>query len=172
MKESNRIAFQKLEGNLSPGEMVVWQGSPNLQQGFWQCFWMLARMSFIVPIMGIVFMVKDNPSVPVLLMSAAGYISILLALAGIDAYTDRDVDYCLTNERVIKFKGGSIQKELAYDEVKTITCKESDDGSGFLLFMGGLEQPTSISVMGIGQFSTVVRNLPHELRQLALKSAE
>ncbi len=170
MKKLNRPAFQKLENSLSSNEKVLWTGSPDLSQGIWQCFWLLIRLTVIPMLIGILYMGTQKVSVTVACVTAVGYVFVILVLAAMDAYTDRDVDYCLTNLRVVKFKGGSIQKELPYDQVIALKIDESK-GKGFLMFVGGSPKMTSISVMGIDDVSKVCAALPQELLTMSQKGA-
>ena len=174
MKKLNRSALQRLESSLSSNETVLWTGSPDLSQGIWQCFWMLIRLTVIPVLIGILYLGLQKISVNVALAISVGYVFVILVLAAVDAYTDRDVDYCLTNVRVVKFKGGRIQKELAYDQVTSLTVDESE-GKGFLLFVGGpsnITPNTSISVMGIDDIARVCAALPKELLTMSQKGAK
>lgn len=174
MRKLNRSALLQLENSLSSNEKVLWTGSPDLSKGFWQCFWMLIRLSAVLPLLiGVLYLGLHKVSVNVACAISVGYVFLILVLAAVDAYTDRDVDYCLTNLRVVKFKGGRIQKELSYDQVTSMTVNESD-GKGYLLFVGGYSDTTpitSISVMGIDNIAKVCAALPNNLLTMSRKGA-
>ena len=173
MRKLNRSALLQLENSLSSNEKVLWTGSPDLSKGIWQCFWMLIRLTVIPVLIGICYLGLQKVSVNVACAISVGYVFLILVLAAVDAYTDRDVDYCLTNLRVVKFKGGRIQKELAYDRVTSLTVDESE-GKGYLLFVGGPSNTTpitSISVMGIDNIAKVCAALPKELLTMSQKGA-
>lgn len=164
--DSNSLKAIELEQN----ESIVYQGAPNLRQSIWHCYRVLFNVTFLFFLLGLAsafFLYHLEPS---LLSAILGiYMVALFLLSLIDAYTDRDVYYCITDRRVIKLKARKLQKQLRLEEITSITHKEKD-GQGFFIFSGtktGSGNLTAISVLGIDRVQTVYAALPVELKKIA-----
>lgn len=164
-KAANISAIQNI--NLAPGETVLFQGSPNTTTGLWHCYRFLFNLTWFLYLLGgAVAYLRYHVPVHWLVISSGAYLVLLYILSAIDAYTDRDVYFCLTNQRVIKLKGGKINKQLLYDEVTNVTHKEKD-GQGYFVFTGGEGGMTAISLLGIDRVSAVYAALPQEVKKIA-----
>lgn len=152
---------------LEPNETISYQGSPNLRQSVWHSFRILFKITFFLFLSGtaLAFFGYQVP----LYWAFGIYLVALVLLSLIDAYTDRNVFYCITNRRVIKLKAGKIEKQLRFDEIKNITHK-AKDGRGFFLFSGRSKEDTVISFLGIEHVSAVYAALPGDLKKIAEKS--
>lgn len=152
---------------LEPSESIIFQGAPNLRQSIWQCYRVLFNISWIFFVLsaGFAYFKYQIPML-ILEMSFGIYMVVLFLLSLIDAYTDRDVYYCITSSRVIKLKNGKIEKQLRFEEITSITHKQKD-GSGFFLFSGGPDDKTVISVLGIERVQAIYSALPPELKKKA-----
>ncbi len=152
---------------LEPNESIVFQGAPNLRQSIWHCYRILFNVSWIFFVLsaGFAYFKYQIPML-ILEMSFGVYMILLFLLSLIDAYTDRDVYYCITNNRVIKLKRGKTEKQLRFEEITRITYKQKD-GAGFFLFSGGKDGMTVISVLGIERVQTIYSALPPELKKVA-----
>ncbi|MDX2108563.1 MAG: hypothetical protein SFY67_19370 [Candidatus Melainabacteria bacterium] len=164
--DSSLLNAIKLEQN----ETIAYQGAPNLRQSIWHCYRVLFNVSLVFFLLGSGFaFFKYHVSFFWLQIAFAIYLLSLFLLSLIDAYTDRDVYYCITDRRVIKLKGGRIEKQLRFDEITKITHKERD-GQGFFIFTGakaGSSDLTAISVLGIDRVKAVYTALPVRLKEIA-----
>jgi len=155
---------------LVQGESVVYQGAPNLRQSIWHCYRILFNITWVIFLLGSAFaFFTYHVSMFWLQMSFGIYMSLLFLLSLIDAYTDRDVHYFVTSRRVIKLKGGKVEKQLDFGKITSITYKEKD-GQGFFLFSGSEDiagNMTVISFLGIEKVSAIYAALPPDLKKIA-----
>lgn len=169
-KGANLSAIEKI--SLANGETIVWQGSPNTATGLWHCYRFLFNITFVLYLVAVaVAAIRYHVPVYWLVISFGAYLVLLYILSAIDAYTDRDVYFCLTNQRVIKIKGGKVNKQLQYDEITNVTHKEKD-GQGYFVFTGGEGGMTAISLLGIDRVSAVYAALPPDVKKIADASNE
>lgn len=152
---------------LASNESIIFQGAPNLKQSIWHCYRVLFNITWIFFVLSATI-AHFKYQIPVLILeiSFAVYMVVLFLLSLIDAYTDRDVYYCITNNHVIKLKSGKLEKQLRFEEITRITHKQKD-GAGFFLFSGGPDGMTVISVLGIERVQTIYSALPPELKKIA-----
>lgn len=163
--DSNSLKAIELEQN----ESIVYQGAPDLKQSIWHSYRVLFNITSVFFLLGAGFAFFKYHVSSLWLQIALGiYMVALFFLSLIDAYTDRDVYYCITDRRVIKLKAGKKEKQLRFDEIATITHKEKD-GKGYFLFSGGsgTENMTVISFLGIEHVSAVYQALPVDLKKIA-----
>ncbi|QQR58123.1 MAG: hypothetical protein IPG59_01140 [Candidatus Melainabacteria bacterium] len=152
---------------LEPSESIIFQGAPNLGHSIWHCYRILFNITWVFFVLAAIY-AYFKYQIPMLLLeiSFGIYMVILFLLSLIDAYTDRDVYYCITNSRVIKLKGKKIEKQLRFEEITRITHRQKY-GAGFFLFSGGPDGMTVISVLGIERVQAIYFALPQELKKIA-----
>ncbi len=164
-RPANINAVQEI--SLNPGETIAWQGAPNTSYGLWHCYRFLFNITFVLFLAAAAFAaIKYHVPINILVMAFGAYLVLLYVLSLIDAYTDRDVYFCLTNQRILKLKAGKINKQLNYDEINNVTHKEKD-GLGYFVFTGGEGGMTAISLLGIERVSAIYAVLPPEIKKIA-----
>lgn len=166
--ESRSNSLKEIE--FEHNETIVYQGAPNLRQSMWHCYRVLFNFTFFVFLLGLASaFFFYNLSLSWLPVALSIYMVALFLLSLIDAYTDRDVYYCITDQRVLKLKAGKLQKQLRMEEITKIIHKETD-GQGFFLFTGakaGSGELNAISVLGIDRVKTIYAALPARLKEIA-----